>query len=162
MHVEKVENMNKSSSEQIDDDSPVGCAGVVRCARTKHMRRRDKTRRSLQMQYNIISASYNAVQLEIDNVYRWTGWPFESSSQRSKYMPCIADAAGRSSLSSAELSSPQSYRRGTQGRLGRDFACEMEQRCCSCAAKKTARQIGGLVTSEWGLQPAQPSASAPP
>lgn len=41
--------------------------------------------------------------------------------------------------------------------------------CSSSAAlqlwrqpKKAARQIGGLVTSEWGLQPGQPSASAPP
>ncbi|KAL7924983.1 hypothetical protein ACQKWADRAFT_238871 [Trichoderma austrokoningii] len=32
----------------------------------------------------------------------------------------------------------------------------------AAAALKAARQLGGLVTSEWGLQPGQPSASAPP
>lgn len=85
----------------------------------------------------------------------------ESSSQRYKYPPCIANAAGCSSLGSAELSSPQSYRRGTQ-RAGprlrmRDGAALQLWR----QLKKAARQIGGLVTSEWGLQPGQPSAGAP-
>lgn len=50
-----------------------------------------------------------------------------------------------------------------QGRLGRrDSACAAAALQLWRQLKKGARQVGGLVTSEWGLQPGQPSASAPP